>query len=191
MPRQKNYQLDTVMAKAISYARLNGYRAANMQRLISVTKFNRRAFYLEFGNKQKFFERLVAFYITNTLDPLILQLNSSDDARVNLSAYFDAYRTLLDQGPCLLVRLLCEIGNESPTISTLANDYYDRLTQHFLAILEKSYRLPDQLHLVNNIALQLMFITQSVAVSRSLAHRQHEIQMLLEELLLPLETDTQ
>ncbi|MEM0911498.1 MAG: hypothetical protein AAGJ37_11015 [Pseudomonadota bacterium] len=185
MPRSKSYDVEQVFSNALIFVRKNGYRGCDMDRLIQVTQFNRRAFYLEFGKKELFFNELTKFYIDHSLIPMTKQLYLHNDMHANLTAYFNAYHALLKDGPCLLVRLLSEIGNDNSVINTLAKAYYDELTQHFIASFEKSKHALSSTGAskVEQLALQLMFLTQSYALTYNLPQGKEDIHLLLKRLL--------
>lgn len=91
MPRSKGYQLEKVFANALVFVRKNGYRGCDMERLIQVTHFNRRAFYLEFGKKETFFVELTKHYISHSLAPMSKHLYQQESLHENLTAFFQAY----------------------------------------------------------------------------------------------------
>ncbi len=185
MPRAKTYNLEQVFEDALMFVRQNGYRGCDMERLIQVTKFNRRAFYLEFGKKETFFVELTRYYISHSLSPMSQQLYLHNDMHQNLTAFFNAYDELLNNGPCLLVRLLSEIGNENERISMLAKEYYDELIQHLIAAFEKSKHIfaSNDAAKIEQIALQLMFLTQSYALTYNLPQGKQDIHLLLKRLI--------
>lgn len=184
MPRKPKYTLDLIFEYAIPVVSVRGYRGCNMQDLLAKTGFNRRAFYLEFGNKQGFFEALVDHYIAKHLVPLESHLQDGEKAHAGILAYFLAYETLIMDKGCLLVSLLLEMGRHSDHIQHSGRLHYDRLQQLFIGLLEKAQENAELSISVDieREALQLSFLTQGFAVSSALQQGKEDIQTVLDAL---------
>ncbi|MFC3123073.1 TetR/AcrR family transcriptional regulator [Agaribacter flavus] len=184
MPRKPKYRLDLVFEYAIPVALKHGYRGCSMQDLLTKTGFNRRAFYLEFGNKQGFYEALTKHYITQYLQPLETHLQQSEHAHSDISNYFLAYEKLIVNKGCLLINLLLEMGKQSKAIQHAGRQHYDRLQQLFISVLERA-KEHGQLATSVDIereALQLSFLTQGFAVSTALEQGKEDIKTVVDAL---------
>lgn len=184
MSRKPEYSMKKVFEQAIPLVLKKGYRGCSMQQLISHTGFNRRAFYLEFANKQAFFDALVAYYIDEYLRPLQDILRSEQEIPEAIMQYFFSYQQHIDQQGCLLVRIIVEIGKEDDTIQHLARQYYDELQLCFIACLERAI---SHQQLNNNIdvesfALKLSCFAQGFAVSNNIQQGQSDALIVIQSL---------
>lgn len=158
-----------------------GYRGCNMNTLITKTGFNRRAFYAEFGDKQRFFEALTKHYIEHKLLPLFNNFDATHSAQLQLTNFFSEYRQLINQHGCLLVAMINELSRESEEIRSLARHFYDQLSLEFIAVLERSTESSELLN-VEKEALTLTFFTQAFAVNQHLSQGEEDINTMLTHL---------
>ena len=177
MARQPKYRLESVMEQALPVVNQLGYRSCNMNTLITKTGFNRRAFYAEFGDKQRFFEALTQYYIERKLHPLLNNFDSTYSAKIQLSKFFDQYRKLINPHGCLLVTMINELSGESVQIRNLARHFYDQLSLEFIAMLERTV---DSSRInIEKEALTLTFFTQAFAVNQHLNQGDDDVNTLL------------
>jgi len=184
MSRKPEYSLQAVFEQAIPLVLERGYRGCSMQSLISQTGFNRRAFYMEFANKQAFFDALVAYYINEYLRPLQRVLRNESNIPDAIMQYFTFYQRHIDQQGCLLVRIIVELGKEDDTIQHLARQYYDELQLTFIACLEKAIA-HNQLNNtvdVESFALKLSCIAQGFAVLNNIQQGQSDALIVIQSL---------
>ena len=184
MSRKPEYTITQIFEAAIPLVLEQGYRGCSMETLINQTGFNRRAFYLEFGSKQHFFNDLVAYYIEHYLMPLQNDLLVASNIPEAIITFFTQYQHHINQQGCLLVRIIVELGKEDETIQHLARNYYDGLQQTFIACLEKAV-LNQQLSEQTNIealALKLSCFAQGFAVSNNIRQGQSDALIIIRSL---------
>lgn len=184
MSRKPEYSLQIVFEQAIPLVLERGYRGCSMQKLISQTGFNRRAFYLEFANKQAFFDALVDYYINEYLRPLQQVLQTEQDIPQAIMQYFTRYQQHIDQQGCLLVRIIVELGKEDDTIQHLARQYYDELQLTFIACIEKAIAHKQLHHTIDveSFALKLSCFAQGFAVLNNIQQGQSEALIVIQSL---------
>lgn len=170
MARTRQYSLDEIYEQAIPLILQKGYRGCSMDTLINYTGFNRRAFYLEFGNKQKFISKLLEYYLANYLEPLRQTMLENEQYVDSIVNFFQQYQTHLDKKGCLLVRLIIEMGVDDSSVQNLARLYYDQLQQSFIAQLEKAHKSKqfDNEVEIESLALKLACFAQGFAVSNAI-----------------------
>lgn len=184
MSRKPEYSLEKVFEQAIPLVLKLGYRGCSMETLISRTGFNRRAFYLEFPNKQGFIDALLAYYIEQYLSPLQRPMLEAENTPEAIIQYFTQYQAHINQQGCLLVRLIVELGKEDDTIQHLARRYYDGLQQSFIACIEKAIahqQLGTDIN-AENMALQLNCFAQGFAVSNNIQQGQSDALIVIQSL---------
>lgn len=170
MPRKPQYALNDVFESAIPVVLAKGYRGCSMGMLINATDFNRRAFYLEFTNKQAFMDALLNYYITHHLVPLQHHLQTTEDIPQGIIDYFNAYQTHINQQGCLLIRLIVEIGKEDNNISNQARRYFDNLQLSFIGCIERAIahqQISKQIN-VESLGLKLSCFAQGLAISNNI-----------------------
>ena len=184
MSRKPEYSINAVFEKAIPLVLAQGFRGCSMQTLIAETGFNRRAFYLEFKNKQRFVEVLLAYYIAQKLDPIQQGLLQSDNYPLAIVQFFKDYQQHIDQQGCLLVRLILELGKEDEQVRHQARTYYDALQSSFIACLEKAVshdQLPKSTK-IEALALKLSCFAQGFAVSNNIQQGQSDVLIVIQSL---------
>lgn len=184
MSRKPEYSITEVFEKAIPAVLAQGFRGCSMQTLISKTGFNRRAFYLEFENKKRFIEILLAYYIEHKLLPLQKVLVHSEQHPQAIVQFFEAYQRQIDQQGCLLVRLILELGQEDEQVRQHARRYYDALQLAFIACLEKAVaheQLPKSIK-IEALALKLSCFAQGFAVSNNIQQGQSDVLIVIQSL---------
>jgi len=165
--QKPKYALEDVFEAAIPLVLAQGCKGCSMEKLIKVSHFNRRAFYKEFVNKQRFMNALLAHYISKQLTPLQQHLVCTENIPEGIIEYFNAYQTLIDKQGCLLIRLSIELGNEDADISSQARRYFDNLQLIFIGCLERAVAHNElESHTqIESLALKLSCFAQGFAVS--------------------------
>jgi AcrR family transcriptional regulator len=188
MPRKPQYALDDVFDAAIPVVLAKGYRGCSMDTLINATDFNRRAFYLEFGNKQSFIEALLDYYIIHHLVPLQVHLRATSNISQAIVDYFTAYQAYINKQGCLLIRLIIETGKEDNSITNQARRYFDSLQLSFIACLERAVAHNEFNNKVNieSLALKLSCFAQGLAVSNSIQQGESDALIVIKTLFAEL-----
>jgi AcrR family transcriptional regulator len=184
MPKQPKYQLEKILEEALPLVLELGYRGCSMATLISSTGFNRRAFYLQFNNKEDFFEALLNHYLHAHLMPLSQHLRASFDAQECINAYFVAYQRRIQGKGCLLTKLIVEMGNENKAIQHQARWFYDQLQLEFIGLLERAQQ-HQQINPHINIeqqAVKLSCLAQGFAISNHLVQGDQDVALLIQSI---------
>ncbi|MBT1451912.1 TetR/AcrR family transcriptional regulator [Glaciecola sp. XM2] len=184
MPKQPKYQLEKVLEGALPLVLELGYRGCSMATLISSTGFNRRAFYIQFHNKEDFFEALLNHYLHAHLMPLNQYLRESFNVQECIHAYFKAYQQHIHRKGCLLTKLVLEMGNENNAIQHQARWFYDQLQLDFIALLERAQQ-HDMLAKNVNVeqqALKLTCLAQGFAISNQIVQGEEDATLLIESI---------
>lgn len=184
MPRKIAYSLTQVFENAIPIFLEKGFRGCSMETLINSTNFNRRAFYLEFGNKRNFSHALLDYYIEHYLVPLQTNLQVNQHIPPAIIQYFEAYQKHINKQGCLLVKLILELSNEDKTIQDKARSYFDNLQLAFIACLERAImhnELPQDID-IEAFALKLSSFAQGFAVSNSIRQGESDVLMVIRSL---------
>lgn len=177
MPRQSLYVVSEVLDDAIEIVLQHGFHASSMDEIIARTNFNRRAFYLEFGNKDGFLNALVSHYVAQHLRPLQQTIDNGTHPRVILEFFAQYTRLIQDQG-CLLVNLVAELGADNEEVVEQARGYYEALQLSFVGLIERLSQLPDSqptlpaeatslilLNLLHSIAIQSSYLQSDEVVA--------------------------
>lgn len=182
MPKQAKYQLERILEDALPLVLKLGYRGCSMATLIESTKFNRRAFYMHFHNKEDFFEAVLNHYLYAHLMPLNQHLRASFDAQQCVHDYFMSYQSHIKQKGCLLIKLLLEMGHESQSIQHQARWFYDQLQLEFIALLERAQQHNELSSSVNveQQALKLTCLAQGFAISNQLVQGDEDVSIFIE-----------
>lgn len=188
MPRKAQYTVEEIFESAIPVVLAKGYRGCSMDMLINVTDFNRRAFYLEFGNKQGFMDALLSYYISQHLLPLQQHLRASTGISQAIIDYFAAYQAHINKQGCLLIRLVVETGKEDNEIISQARRYFDNLQQSFIACIERAIDQNEFRHNVNveSLALKLSCFAQGLPVSNSIVQGESDALIVIKSLFAEL-----
>jgi TetR/AcrR family transcriptional repressor of nem operon len=188
MPRKPQYALHDVFESAIPVVLEKGCKGCSMDMLINATDFNRRAFYLEFTNKQSFIDDLLSHYITLHLTPLQRHLQATEDISQAIITYFNAYQTHINKQGCLLIRLIVEAGKEDNDIANQARHYFDNLQLSFIGCIERAVAHQEMSKQVNveSLALKLSCFAQGLAVSNIIQQGDCDALIVIKTLLAEL-----
>ncbi len=184
MSRKIAYSLTQVFENAIPIFLNKGFRGCSMETLINYTNFNRRAFYLEFGNKQNFSHALIDHYIEHHLIPLQANLQVNQNIPRAIIQYFEAYQRHINKQGCLLVKFILELSNEDKIIQNKARRYFDNLQLVFIGCLERAilhHELPQDID-IEAFALKLSSFAQGFAVSNSIRQGESDVLMVIRSL---------
>lgn len=72
MPRQREFDTDTVVARAINLFWKNGYDGTSVQQLVDATGVSRAGLYAVFGNKEGLFNAAIDRYMSRGVGQMIL-----------------------------------------------------------------------------------------------------------------------
>lgn len=168
MPRQSLYVLSKVLDDAIEIVLQHGFHASSMDELIACTNFNRRAFYLEFGNKEGFLKALVEHYVAQHLVPLQAIIDDGTSAEAVID-FFAEYTQRVDDRGCLLLNLVAELGADNGHVIEQARGFYEALQLSFVSLIERLSRLPSSQPALSAEASSLLLLNllHSIAIQSS------------------------
>jgi len=190
MPQKAQYKVTEIVEYAVDIFIENGYVAASMEEIIGRTGFNRRAFYIEFKNKQGFLYTVLQHYIDTRLSYCQQSLIHKSDTGIQaIHDYFNAYHTLTANQGCLLVSCVSELGKTDPQIQSIARHYYDSLQFCFIGCLERAQKHQQIQSGINveAIALQLTCFTQGFAISSILQDGEADVLIAMRALMNSIE----
>lgn len=93
MPRQKQYDPDAVVEKAMHVFWEKGYEATSVQELVEATGINRFSMYQAFGDKRGLFLRALDHYFDRVLPQIVHLSENSNGGVATIRRYFEALET--------------------------------------------------------------------------------------------------
>ncbi len=144
MPRQKQYDPDVVVEKAMHVFWEKGYEATSVQELVDATGINRFSMYQAFGDKRGLFLRSLEYYFRGVL-PQIVHLSENADAGLRtLRKYFEALETTilspLGHRGCFGQNTGVELAFRDEAALEPLNSMYAELRGNFERVLETAQR---------------------------------------------------
>ncbi len=140
MPRQKQYDPNVVVERAMNVFWEKGYEATSVQDLVDATGINRFSMYQAFGDKRGLFLRALEHYFRRVL-PQILHL--SEDAAggvTTIRRYFEALETTimspLGHRGCFGQNTGIELAHRDDAALEPLNSMYAELNRNFERALE-------------------------------------------------------
>lgn len=187
MPRTSFYNLDNILSEAGEIFLEHSFHGAALEEIIARTEFNRRAFYLEFGNKQQFVYAVLDHYEAHKLAPIIAHLEDHQGLD-SIERFFSAYIALIFGKGCLLINMLSELGSQDEQIISKGRHYLDRLQLAFIGCLEQAQQQQSVRASINieAIALQLTSFVQGFAINSLLVESDEELHIATQALLHPI-----
>lgn len=88
MPRQKEFDRDDVLAKAMQTFWSQGYAATSVQDLVESMGINRGSLYDTFGDKRSLFLAAIAYYEAAALQPAIARLEAPGAGKQAIADHF-------------------------------------------------------------------------------------------------------
>src|SRR5260370_37723900 len=139
MPRQKEFDRDEALQKAIGVFCEKGYAAASTDELMRAMKISRQSMYDTFGDKRQLYLEAFQRYVADSINEQIgyLEKSSSPIAGIEKMLLAFATRTARDGiVGCMGVNAICEFGRSDPEVTSLVDTEGIRLT----AALERALR---------------------------------------------------
>lgn len=142
MPRQKQYDPDAVVEKAMNVFWEKGYEATSVQELVDATGINRFSMYQAFGDKRGLFLRALDHYFSRVL-PQIVHLSEEPTGGVaTIRKYFEALETTilspLGHRGCFGQNTGVELAFRDDTALEPLNRMYTQLERNFENALQAS-----------------------------------------------------
>lgn len=146
MARQKEFDPDLALDKAVEIFWRQGFTATSMQDLVEAMGIGRGSLYETFGSKEKLFDKAVDKYSMRALDMMTASIEQSDRP-------LDAIRGLMNQmakdrsgdSPCgcFLVNTTVELAAQDEALAATLRTSWGRLEQAFMRGLRRAQKAGD------------------------------------------------
>jgi TetR/AcrR family transcriptional regulator, transcriptional repressor for nem operon len=141
MPRNKTYNDDLVLEKAMNVFWVNGYEATSVRLLEKEMGINQFSIYATFRNKKNLFisslQKYREFVIKNRFQPLLQEGAGLAELKSFLKNATIARVNDVKKG-CLVVNTAGEIGDKDPEIAKEVNLYYNFIRDLLLRVLKNA-----------------------------------------------------
>ena len=146
MPRQKEFDRQEVLLKAMTVFRDRGYEASSMQQLVDGMGINRFSLYESFTNKHELFVEALQAYYENVAMPFFSRLKDSKQGlKVIESVLMDLVSRVksgLSSNGCLLSNTIAELGaKEEARTTAILSRYLHTLEGYFYTALLRAKEL--------------------------------------------------
>lgn len=134
MARTREFDTDEAVAQMAQAFWRNGYDATGVAELVDATGVGRASLYGAFGSKRDMLERSLDWYLNETIEPLVLSLESGLDA---IEQRFLMFAQVLEAMPerarlgCMMVNVGSEVGSVDEGLGVKAGSYRDRFRLAF------------------------------------------------------------
>lgn len=139
MGRNKSYDLEMLVGKAMELFRDHGFAGTSAEMLVEGLGVNRYSLYAEFGSKQGLFDAALQRYDEEVLGrrfgPLEAPGAGIDEVRTLLEFFGAAGRGPASGRGCLLCNTAVELGPDDPSGAGFVQRYFERLSKAFHAAL--------------------------------------------------------
>ena len=136
MPRQRLYDREQSLDKAVNLFWEQGFHATSLKDLERALDMRPGSIYAAFGSKQALFEAALDRYAARGLDDLDKKLAEYASPIEGLAAYVRALGELREPAApsraCLLVKSLLELGDREPLAKNKADSLLAAMEQHFV-----------------------------------------------------------
>jgi TetR/AcrR family transcriptional repressor of nem operon len=142
MPREKKYDRDDLLDRAIELFRRQGYSATSTAELVEELGVNRKSMYAEFGSKQELFEAALARYSTVHLSRVLAPIEAPDAGAASIREAFVGYAAASESRfnglGCLMANTAVERAALDPGSAQFVDAYLDRLNVGFCRALQNA-----------------------------------------------------
>lgn len=163
MGRKKEYQSDDVLRKGLEIFWSQSYENLTIEDLVKHTGLNRDSMYKEFGNKQKFFEKVMICYIDNVFNHGPGKYFTSHQGLEAISLFMTSAIDMIDERGCFILKADAKYKQYPPPIQILIDDYKSRLETEFYQHLTITFKHRKTDHLVK---LLLAFFIGAVSLKK-------------------------
>lgn len=142
MPRQKKYDVDTVLEKAMYVFWENGYKTTSVRLLEKEMQINQFSIYASFKDKHNLFIESLRKYKEHVRAHRFENLLKEDAGLKDIKGFFlDLSKNINSERfskGCLIVNTVSEIGEQDDLIEKEVNDYFLFIKEMFRRILLRS-----------------------------------------------------
>ncbi|WP_410514617.1 TetR/AcrR family transcriptional regulator [Paenibacillus sp. BR2-3] len=124
MARNKEFDVDTVLGKAMTVFWRQGYEMTSMQDLVNHMGIHKRSMYDTFGDKHKLFMKVMDRYAENMQTKIDQRIQSLHSAKEAIRLLFEMTVTKDESEPegCLIVNTAVELSIHDPEAADMVND---------------------------------------------------------------------
>ena len=143
MGRNKTYDRDVLIGKAMELFRDHGFAGTSTLMLVEGLGVNRYSMYAEFGSKQALFYASLKRYDEEVVERNFGPLEAPRAGIAEVRALLDFFRAA-GEGPasgrgCLLCNTAVEFGPADPSGAGFVQGYFERLSKAFYAALHNAH----------------------------------------------------
>ncbi len=142
MPRNKSYNNDLVLEKAMNVFWVHGYEATSVRLLEKEMGINQFSIYASFKNKKNLFinalQKYRQFVIENRFQSLLQEDAGLKELENFLMNVATSKQGKDDRKGCLIVNTAGELGEQDPEIAKEINLYYDFIRTMLLHVLQNA-----------------------------------------------------
>ncbi|MBN1987738.1 MAG: TetR/AcrR family transcriptional regulator [Prolixibacteraceae bacterium] len=171
MPRNKTYDNDLVLEKAMNIFWINGYEGTSVRMLEKEMGINQFSIYASFKNKKNLFINALRKYrehvIKNRFQPLLQEEAGFAQLENFLLSAATSKNGKDEKKGCLVVNTAGEIGEHDPDIALEINQYYDFIRSMILKVLQNAIK-KDEIPTNTDIEKQASFflgVMQGISVA--------------------------
>ena len=144
MPRNKTYDADVVLEKAMNVFWVHGYEATSVRLLEKEMGINQFSIYASFKNKKNLFINALRTYrqfvIKNRFQPLLQEGAGLAELEKFLLNIATSTKGKEDKKGCLVVNTAGEMGYKDPDVARELNLYYDFIRNIILKVLQNAVK---------------------------------------------------
>jgi len=142
MARQREFNTDTALDRAVDTFWQQGFEAAGVQALCTAMKLNPGSVYAAFGDKRALYLAAMDRYIDTVSRDAIERINGASSGGAGIRAYFanliDAIVGGKRRWGCLITNAVAELAQRDPEIANKIDLHFARLTTAFEAALVRA-----------------------------------------------------
>ena len=144
MPRNKAYNKEEVLEKAMYTFWQNGYERTSVRQLEEDMGINQFSIYNSFGNKHDLFIEVLKIYRSYVARNFLVTLKYSKGKLVDIRKFLADYAQAVREGEnakgCLMMNTSLEVGQKDEMVFQELVIYFDYIRGMFSRTLEKSKR---------------------------------------------------
>jgi TetR/AcrR family transcriptional regulator, transcriptional repressor for nem operon len=148
--RNKQFERDDVLEKAMQLFWLHGYDGVSTQELVDAMGINRKSVYAEFGNKQKLYHAALDKYLCDIIPQRFEALNANDTGLHAIFSLLDRCANAAGRaGPekgCMLCNAASETAHQDAVARKLVDRYFTVIRSslaHALNAAKRKGELPE------------------------------------------------
>lgn len=142
MPRNREFDPEKALLKAIELFWQKGYAETSMRDLVAHTGVAHAGLYSAFGGKRELFRAALEYYRDGPMTKLLRDLEDPDSSRKEIEAFFGFILQIIQSGDfkngCFMVNTAIEFGVEAGDIMQLVNAHMERMIHAFLGALQRA-----------------------------------------------------